>query len=64
MTARQMIDLARALDANTLIPIHYEGWKHFREGREAIERQLEKGPAEVREHVRWLEIGAPEQVVV
>jgi L-ascorbate metabolism protein UlaG (beta-lactamase superfamily) len=64
MTAREMIDLAGSLNANTLIPIHYEGWKHFREGREAIERQLEKAPADVRERVRWLAIGAPEQVAV
>ena len=64
MTARQMIDLAGSLNANTLIPIHYEGWKHFREGRDAIERQLASAPAAVRERVRWLELGRPEQVAV
>ena len=41
------------------IPIHYEGWKHFRQGREAIERELAEAPAEVRDAVRWLPIGEP-----
>ena len=25
----------------TAIPVHYEGWSHFRQGREEIERELE-----------------------
>ena len=33
----------------TAIPIHYEGWKHFREGRDAIERAFAAAPAEVRD---------------
>ena len=41
----------------TTIPLHYEGWKHFREGRDAIEREFAAAPAEVRERVRWLPIG-------
>jgi hypothetical protein len=38
-------------------PIHYEGWKHFREGREAIERELAGAPDDVRRSIRWLPIG-------
>src|SRR5215218_5990020 len=37
MTAREAVDLCRLLEPHTVVPIHYEGWKHFREGREAIE---------------------------
>jgi hypothetical protein len=41
----------------TVIPIHYEGWKHFREGREAIERELATAPEDVQQRIRWLPIG-------
>jgi hypothetical protein len=26
--------------------LHYEGWKHFEEGREAIEREFARAPEE------------------
>lgn len=56
MSAREAVELCRLVQPRTLIPIHYEGWKHFREGREAIERELAHAP-EVRERIRWLPIG-------
>ena len=60
-----MIDLAGALRPRTLIPIHYEGWKHFREGREAIEQQLAECPGRrARDACAGSEIGVPEQVAV
>ena len=37
----------------------HEGWKHFREGREAIEAELATAPEDVRRRVRWLPIGEP-----
>jgi L-ascorbate metabolism protein UlaG (beta-lactamase superfamily) len=57
MTAAQAIELCRLLEPRTIIPIHYEGWKHFREGREAIEHEFAQAPAGLRERVRWLPIG-------
>jgi L-ascorbate metabolism protein UlaG (beta-lactamase superfamily) len=57
MTAREAIELCRLLQPRTAIPIHYEGWKHFREGREAIEHELANAPGDVRERMRWLPIG-------
>ena len=59
MTARQAIELCGLIRPRTVIPIHYEGWKHFREGREEIDREFSKAPEEVRRSVRWLSIGAP-----
>ena len=45
MTAREAVELVRARCARDVaIPIHYEGWKHFREGRDAIERELAAAP--------------------
>jgi L-ascorbate metabolism protein UlaG (beta-lactamase superfamily) len=56
MTAKQAVELYRLLRPRVAIPIHYEGWKHFREGREALERELASAP-EVRRRFRWLPIG-------
>jgi len=57
MTAAQAVELCGLIRPRTVIPIHYEGWKHFREGREAIEREFAKAPDEFRQSVRWLPIG-------
>jgi L-ascorbate metabolism protein UlaG (beta-lactamase superfamily) len=64
MTAAQAIELCRHVRPRTVIPIHYEGWKHFREGRGAIERELARAPEELRGSVRWLPIGAAADVEV
>jgi L-ascorbate metabolism protein UlaG (beta-lactamase superfamily) len=59
MTAREGIELCSSLRPRVVVPLHYEGWKHFREGRSAIEAELAGAPADVRERVRWLPIGEP-----
>jgi L-ascorbate metabolism protein UlaG (beta-lactamase superfamily) len=59
MTAREAIELCRLVQPRTVIPIHYEGWKHFREGREAIERELANAPEDLRGPITWLPIGEP-----
>ena len=43
MTARDAVELCGLVRPRTAIPIHYEGWKHFREGREAIEARARGG---------------------
>jgi L-ascorbate metabolism protein UlaG (beta-lactamase superfamily) len=58
MTAAEAVELCRLIRPRTAIPIHYEGWKHFREGREAIERELAQAP-DVLKTIRWLAIGTP-----
>jgi L-ascorbate metabolism protein UlaG (beta-lactamase superfamily) len=57
MTAHDAVELLGLVHPRTAIPIHYEGWKHFREGREAIERELAGAPDDVRDSIRWLPIG-------
>jgi L-ascorbate metabolism protein UlaG (beta-lactamase superfamily) len=59
LTARDAIELCSLVRPRTAIPIHYEGWGHFREGREAIERELAAAPGDVRDRFRWLPIGEP-----
>ena len=64
MTAGEAVELCGLAHPRTAIPIHYEGWKHFREGRDAIERALAAAPAEVRDGVRWMPIGEPVELDV
>jgi L-ascorbate metabolism protein UlaG (beta-lactamase superfamily) len=64
MTAADAVELCGALKARTVIPVHYEGWKHFREGRDAIEAELAKAPRLVRDSVTWLTPGQCTDVAV
>ena len=57
MTARDAVELCGLVRPRTAIPIHYEGWKHFRQGRDAIEREWAAAPEDVRGRIRWLPIG-------
>jgi L-ascorbate metabolism protein UlaG (beta-lactamase superfamily) len=59
MTARGAVELCRLVRPRTAIPVHYEGWTHFRQGRDAAERAFAQAPAEIRERLRWLPIGSP-----
>jgi len=49
---------AKLLAARTVIPIHYDGWSHFREPRAETMRAFEA--AGLSERVRWLELGRAE----
>jgi L-ascorbate metabolism protein UlaG (beta-lactamase superfamily) len=64
MTAEQAVELLGELRPRTAIPVHYEGWAHFREQREAIEPVFARAAAPVRDSIRWLPIGAAETVDV
>src|SRR5215211_4961803 len=57
MTARDAVELCGLIRPRTAIPIHYEGWKHFKEGRSAIEREFARAPEDIRTRIRWLPIG-------
>jgi L-ascorbate metabolism protein UlaG (beta-lactamase superfamily) len=64
MTTGEAVELCRLIKPRTWVPIHYEGWKHFREDRAEIERELASAPAEVRASLRWLSIGEPTELPV
>jgi L-ascorbate metabolism protein UlaG (beta-lactamase superfamily) len=57
LTAREAVELCSAIRPRTIVPVHYEGWKHFSEGREIAEREFARAPEEVRRVVRWLPVG-------
>jgi L-ascorbate metabolism protein UlaG (beta-lactamase superfamily) len=62
ITAKEAVELCRLGQPRAIVPIHYEGWKHFREGREAIDRELANAPEDVRQRIRWLPIGEATKV--
>jgi L-ascorbate metabolism protein UlaG (beta-lactamase superfamily) len=57
MTAKDAVELCRLIRPRIAIPIHYEGWKHFRQGRDAIESEFARAPEKIRRSIRWLPIG-------
>ena len=57
MNVAQALELCSELQPRTIVPIHYEGWKHFREGRAAIDDALRRAPEDLGARVRWLEPG-------
>jgi L-ascorbate metabolism protein UlaG (beta-lactamase superfamily) len=57
MTANDAVELCEVLRPRTVIPVHYEGWSHFRQGRQEIERALASAPADTRQSFRLLPIG-------
>ena len=59
MTAAEAVELLGLVRPRTAIPIHYEGWKHFKQGRDAIEREFASAPEDIRRSIRWLPIGEP-----
>ncbi len=59
MTGRDAVELVGLVRPHTAIPVHYEGWSHFRDGRAAVERALAAAPEDVRARFRWLPPGEP-----
>lgn len=64
MTAKDAVELCELLRPRTAIPVHYEGWSHFKQGREQIERELAAGAPDIASRVRWAPIGAAVEVIV
>ncbi len=59
MTAKEAVQLCRLIKPRTVIPIHYEGWKHFHEGRREIEQEFAAAEDSIRSQLRWLPLGVP-----
>jgi L-ascorbate metabolism protein UlaG (beta-lactamase superfamily) len=62
MTARKAVELIGIARPRVAVPVHYEGWSHFKDGRAAIERALASAPEHVRQRVRWLPLGSPQHL--
>lgn len=57
LTANDAVELCRLVRPRTAVPVHYEGWKHFKQGREDVERAFAQAPEEIRRSLRWLPLG-------
>ena len=55
MTADEGVLVARAMPNAAIVPLHYEGWAHFSEGRAEIDRVFTD--AGLRGRVHWLPAG-------
>jgi L-ascorbate metabolism protein UlaG (beta-lactamase superfamily) len=64
MTAQDAVELLGLVGAHTVLPVHYEGWTHFRQGRDAIEPVFAGAPEPVRDSIRWLPLGVATDVEV
>ncbi|MFC4117814.1 MBL fold metallo-hydrolase [Nonomuraea zeae] len=64
MTARQAVRLCEAIAPRTVLPVHYEGWQHFRQGRDGIERDLRRAPERIRDLFHWLPPGTADHVLL
>ncbi|MYW64419.1 MBL fold metallo-hydrolase [Streptomyces sp. SID8379] len=64
MTAADALDLYETVQPETIHPVHYEGWQHFREGPEALTAKLQALPSERGKPFTWLPRGSPHLTVV
>jgi L-ascorbate metabolism protein UlaG (beta-lactamase superfamily) len=62
MTGRRAVELIDLVGPRVAVPVHYEGWSHFKDGRPAIERALSSGSGSARQCTRWLVPGSPADV--
>jgi hypothetical protein len=44
-----------------IVPLHFEGWEHFTEGRQDVDRAFEL--AGLKDRLLWLEPGVPTPLV-
>ncbi len=63
LNANEAVELSQLIQPRTIVPIHYEGWSHFREGRAVVEEAFATQPA-LAAKIRWLEIGEPTELAL
>ena len=58
LTARDAVTLCDIAKPRLVVPVHYEGWKHFSQDRADVERAFAGTPHDV----RWLTPGEPTEL--
>lgn len=61
MDAKEAVKVLELTDPTTVIPVHYEGWTHFRQGRSAAEQVFNQSGFADRVH--WLDPGEAKAIV-
>ena len=54
-TALEAVELARAWPETTIVPLHFEGWQHFTEGRQEVDLAFQQ--VGLRNRLLWLRPG-------
>ncbi len=60
LNAKEAVQIVHALKPQTVIPIHYEGWKHFKETGATAGKIFEA--SDIKEKVHWLKLGKSEEL--
>lgn len=59
MDADDALELLKDFRVRNVIPVHYEGWSHFAQGRRSVEAHWTNATSAVRHRVVWPTIGQP-----
>jgi L-ascorbate metabolism protein UlaG (beta-lactamase superfamily) len=62
LNADEAIELCRELNPRSIVPLHFEGWKHFREPRDTAIAKFDASP--FRDRIHWLARGATIEIDV
>jgi len=62
LNAREAIHVVHALKPQTVIPIHYEGWKHFQETGAVAGQVFEA--SDIKDQIQWLPLGKSTEVEI
>ena len=60
LNANEALKIIHALNPRTAIPIHYEGWKHFKETGSDARKVFEASA--VKDKIRWLTLGQSTEI--
>lgn len=62
LNAKEAVRIIKVLNPRAAIPIHYEGWSHFREPRAEAEKRFIE--SEIEDKVQWLPLGIPVNIEI
>ena len=60
LNAKEALQIAHAFNPHAVIPIHYEGWKHFKETGADAGKVFEA--SDIKEKIHWLTLGKSEEI--
>lgn len=61
MNGQEAIDTTKLLNPNLVIPIHYEGWWHFKQSAKSLKTEIENSG--LNEKFLWLSSGVPIELI-
>jgi L-ascorbate metabolism protein UlaG (beta-lactamase superfamily) len=62
MTAHEAVKLLELMKPRVAVPVHYDGWTHFREGEARIRATFATAPPAVKKSIVWLPLAHEQSV--